>query len=332
MGDGDTHQAANHSHGDRAVDVRELTSIAEMREIEAIQREVWGLPDIEVVPASQLKAAVHAGGHVAGAFDAESMIGFAYGLVAAPHGVGVEGLGLHSHMLAVREQGRQRGTGRALKWFQRSWCLERDMRWMTWTFDPLQARNAKLNFEHLGVVSREYLVDFYGVMSGPLGSDASDRLVALWLLDTERVSGRAAADLAAAQARAVSAGPTGEVGRSSGREPTRERDPARELWVLRAEDVHAAHSDAADGETAAEIAGTRIRLAITSGESPTGLRIAVPPDVTRLRQERPLGVASWRDAIRAAIIPAIEAGYEIVGFEDDAYRLARPSMRKPNIQ
>src|SRR5690606_20063029 len=176
-----------------AVEVRDIVVIAEMRATEAVQRDVWGLSDIDIVPAAQLKAAVHAGGQLVGAFAGGEMLGFAYGLVATPHGPGMNGLGLHSHMVAVLAQGRQRGVGRALKWYQRDWCLARGMRWISWTFDPLRARKATLNCERRGVVGHECLPDFYGAMAGPLGGDASDRLVALWLLDSEPVTRRAEA-------------------------------------------------------------------------------------------------------------------------------------------
>jgi len=297
MGGGGTGNAAKGTHNADTVVVRELTTIAEMHEAEAIQREVWGLPDIDVVPASQMKAAAHAGGHLAGAFAADEMVGFAYGLVALPHDDGTTGVGLHSHMVAVREQGRQRGTGRALKWFQRQWCLDRGMRWMTWTFDPLQARNANLNFQHLGVVSREYLVDFYGVMSGPLGSDASDRLVALWLIDTERVRSREAAEASTH----ASSEPSG-------------------TWLLHADDIGGVTYG--DGAVVPSMVSDRLGAALERGGAGAArLHVAVPPDVARLRDERPAAVKRWRDGIRAAVIPALEAGYQVTGFAEGAYVL-----------
>lgn len=305
MGGASTSQAANDTRGVDTVVVKELTTIAEMHEAEAIQRDVWGLPDIDVVPASQMKAAAHAGGHLAGAFAADEMVGFAYGLVALPHDDGTTGIGLHSHMVAVREQGRQRGTGKALKWFQRQWCLDRGMRWMTWTFDPLQARNANLNFQHLGVVSREYLVDFYGVMSGPLGSDASDRLVALWLIDTERVRSR------------LVAGPA--IGASSGQAGT---------WLLHPDDIAGGADDGGDAVSAT--VGKRLHSTLgRGGDGAARLFVAVPADVAGLRTHRPEVVKSWRDGIRAAIIPALESGYQVIGFIDGAYVLERVHESEP---
>lgn len=294
--------------------MRDIDSIDEMRATEAIQREVWGLADIDIVPAAQLKAAVHAGGQLAGAFDDGIMIGFAYGLVATPHGPGMDGYGLHSHMVAVSEQGRQRGVGRALKWFQRRWCLERGMSWITWTFDPLQARNANLNFAHLGVVSHEYLVDFYGVMAGPLGGNASDRLVALWLLDSEPVRLHAAA-----WSEGVRGGSRDVIGRS---------DATSDLWVLREEDIVAPGSGAEAGANGGGTAsapghGRGFREALADAGLDVRLRVAVPHDVGSLKRSHPDVVERWRSGIRAAIVPALAAGFTVVGFSDGAYVLER---------
>lgn len=151
---------------------------------------------IEIVPGAQLRAAEHAGGLVAGAFEQGVMIGFVYGFLAAPTGRGMKGLGMHSHMLAVRHSGRGTGVGKALKWFQRDWCLARGIEWVCWTFDPLQAKNARLNMFHLGAVSNEYLPDFYGPMTGPLGGNQeTDRLLALWQLSDPNVAEIAAEGL-----------------------------------------------------------------------------------------------------------------------------------------
>lgn len=170
----------------------ELHDIAALRECEAIEQRVWGLSDRETVPGSQLSAAVHAGGVVAGAYRKERLIGFVYGFPSHRPELVAEA-GLHSHMLAVVPEARGAGIGRRLKWFQRSWCLTRGMKWMTWTFDPLQARNARLNLEHLGAQGTAYLTDVYGQLGDQLGGQLpTDRLLALWQLKDERVEQLAA--------------------------------------------------------------------------------------------------------------------------------------------
>ncbi len=50
-----------------------------------------------------------------------------------------------------------------------------------WTFDPLQAINAHLNFAKLGVVAEEYEENIYGESASPLHKgNPTDRLVAEW--------------------------------------------------------------------------------------------------------------------------------------------------------
>ena len=174
--------------------IRPLTHIDELKRCEEVQRSVWGFDDLEVMAASHLSAAVHAGGLVAGAFCKvvrqevceDKLCGFVFGFPAYEDG----SVGLHSHMMAVRSEYQGLGVGQRLKWFQRSWCLQRGLGWVTWTFDPLQAKNAKLNLEYLGAAASEYLVNPYGVLGGTLnGALPSDRLVVRWDLMSSRVRG-----------------------------------------------------------------------------------------------------------------------------------------------
>jgi chorismate synthase len=181
------------------VELRELASVSELRQCERVQLRVWGEPTPEVTTAT-FRAAVHAGALVAGAFEGGELLGFAFGF---PSYVDTR-VGMHAHLLAVLPQARGRGLGRALKWFQRDWCLARGLERITWTFDPLQAKNAKLNLEHLGAHARHYLPDFYGPLGGSLNGDLpSDRLLAEWPLRAPHV-----AALAAGEARPAASKPS----------------------------------------------------------------------------------------------------------------------------
>ena len=91
---------------------------------------------------------------------------------------------MHSHIAGVRHQVIGRGAGSAMKLHQRLWCLNLGITEMTWTFDPLVARNAYFNFQRLGVSMVEYLEDFYGQMRDGVNSgQASDRMMVSWPLD-----------------------------------------------------------------------------------------------------------------------------------------------------
>src|SRR5688572_8341712 len=167
-----------------SINIREVESVAEIRQVEELQRIVWGIPDIEVVPLSQLMAARSSGGVLLGAFDGELMAGFAYGFVGLEHGRTVH----HSHMLAVRKEYRKHDLGFRLKAAQREYVLAQGIERMTWTFDPLQSLNAHFNFGKLGVVSNKYYINYYGEEAASfLHQNGTDRLWVTWLLKTERV-------------------------------------------------------------------------------------------------------------------------------------------------
>lgn len=147
-----------------------------------VQHAVWG---VEVTPALQMIATTFAGGSL---FLAETndgaVVGFAYAFAALRGGVGH----LHSDMLAVLPEYQKRGVGVRLKWAQREEALARGIGLITWTFDPLEARNAHLNLRRLGGYSSEFLENFYGMTASPLHHQLpTDRLLIRWELGSERV-------------------------------------------------------------------------------------------------------------------------------------------------
>jgi predicted GNAT superfamily acetyltransferase len=167
--------------------IRDIDESAEMRAVEELQKEVWGVPDLDVVPLSQLVAAKAAGGVLLGAFDRETLVGFAYGFVSYEHGQ----VSHHSHMLAVKLAFRNYDLGRRLKLAQRERVLTQGINLMTWTFDPLQSLNAHFNFNKLGVISDRYFINFYGEDAASfLHRNGTDRLWVSWPLTSRRVRER----------------------------------------------------------------------------------------------------------------------------------------------
>jgi predicted GNAT superfamily acetyltransferase len=167
-----------------AITIRHCNGLDELRGCVALQKEIWNFTDAELVPLRMFVIAEKVGGQVMGAFDGNEMVGFALSVPGTRSGH----IYLHSHMLAVRQQHRNSGLGRRLKLLQREDALARGIELIEWTFDPLEIKNAYLNIEKLGAISRRYNINQYGITSSPLqGGLPSDRLIAEWWLKSRRV-------------------------------------------------------------------------------------------------------------------------------------------------
>jgi predicted GNAT superfamily acetyltransferase len=169
--------------------IRDLESFDDLCQVKAVEKEVWGMADDDSLPMTLAIACKAAGSIFVGAFEGDQLVGFAFGIFGREHGQTT----IHSHMLAVLERYRQHDLGLKLKHAQRERALGLGIREMTWTYDPLQSRNAHFNFAKLGIVSDTYKVDFYGPeTSSVLHRNGTDRLWVRWLLDSRRVGDRIA--------------------------------------------------------------------------------------------------------------------------------------------
>ena len=169
------------------ITIREIDEPAEIRAVEELQKEAWGLPDLDVVPLTQLVAAKEAGGVLIGAFDGEMLVGFVYGFPSFERGE----LAHHSHMLAVKPAYRNYDLGRRLKLAQREHVIAQGIDLISWTYDPLQSLNAHFNFGKLGVLADRYFLNFYGEDAASfLHQTGTDRLWVSWLVSSERVKER----------------------------------------------------------------------------------------------------------------------------------------------
>jgi len=189
----DTPRPRTHAAG---IEIREVLSIDEYDACIRLQRAVFGLPDLEISPRRHLIVSRQAGGWTLGAFNQGMLVGFVHHL-AAVRGDQIFG---YSHMMAVAADYQNRGVGAQLKWAQRARALSEGREFIKWTFEPLRARNAHFNLNRLGVVIKEYALNFYGTdyvtnpferAAGASGMD-SDRLFASWDLRSPRVEACAA--------------------------------------------------------------------------------------------------------------------------------------------
>ncbi len=191
--------------------IRECIAIDELDSCVRLQREVFGLPELEISPRRHLIVSRQAGGWTLGAFVDDRLVGFVHHL-AAVHG-GNEIFG-YSHMMAVDPNYQNKGVGARLKWSQRERAIGEGRTFIKWTWDPMQARNAHFNLNRLGVTVTSYAENFYGtdyVTSPPSKTEPpgnapgidSDRLFANWLLQSRRVK-----DLAKGSAATITVKPS----------------------------------------------------------------------------------------------------------------------------
>lgn len=249
--------------------IRPFQTIEEFRACVELQEATWGEGFSERVPPAILKVAQILGGVSAGAYDPDGqLLGFVFGMTGVRDGE----LAHWSDMLAVREHVRDTGLGARLKQYQRDQVLARGVESMYWTFDPLQSRNAYLNFNKLGIVVREYVRDMYGDTDSPLHRGVgTDRFIALWQMSSDRV-----------------------VARLAGSERGPESPPRDAHRVL---DSHGVDGMLRPGEP--DLGSRNHRLLVT-----------IPLDVSEI-MERSLDVAlEWRGATRAVFTHYLGEGYE----------------------
>lgn len=167
------------------IEIRECTTLEELAECVDLQRTVFALPEIEISPVRHFVVTRNAGGFTLGAYSGDELVGFVLSVPAFLRGEKA----FYSHMTAVRADFQGTGIGARLKWSQRVRALELGVKFIKWTFEPVKARNAFFNLEKLGAIVTQYEENFYGVdysSTDKIGL-ASDRLFAVWHLESEKV-------------------------------------------------------------------------------------------------------------------------------------------------
>ena len=260
------------------ITIRDLKSIEDLSQLKAVEKEVWGMADEDTLPLTVAIACKAAGNIFVGAFDKEvknkeKLVGFAFGFLGREHGA----ITIHSHMLAVLDAYRHLDLGSRLKQAQRERAMAMGIHEMTWTFDPLQSRNAHFNFSKLGVVSDTYKVDFYGPeTSSILHQNGTDRLWVRWILHSRRVRDRLA-------------------GKNSRVETL---DALKLLAPLVRFDP----------------SGKPARADLAESLSRQRLSIEIPGDILEV-EHSDMGLArEWRDATRWAFRESVKAGFVIIEF------------------
>jgi predicted GNAT superfamily acetyltransferase len=261
-----------------AIAIHDLETFDDLKLVEAVEREVWELSDLDTTPLT-LTVATHAAGSIwLGAFDGPKLVGFAFGLLGLEHGRAI----VHSHMLAVLAPYRDLHLGYKLKLAQRERVLAIRINGsriseMTWTFDPLQSKNAHFNFARLGVISSDYKIDFYGPeTSSILHRNGTDRLWVKWPLASRRVQDRL----------------QGKDNRPEMLDALRTLTPLIQF-----------NGNGRPARTDLSAALQRQRIAIE-----------IPSDIASVEKKDPFLAREWREATRWAFSEALNAGFFVAEF------------------
>lgn len=268
--------------------IRPLHTIDEFRQVLDLERIIWGYDTADdAVGIPVFVITVKRGGILLGAFDGDRLVGFVYSLAGLKHGTPMQ----WSHMLGVLEPYRATGLGRELKLEQRRLALAMGLDLMEWTYDPLVAVNAHLNFNRLGVVVEEYLLNVYGDSSSPLHQGTpTDRFIAQWWMRSPHVE-------------SVLAGQVPPLG------PVIRELPLVNTTVERGDWLACVGTD----------------LARQDDE----LAVAIPMDFNEMLEREPALGHEWRMATRELFGRYLGAGYRVTGFafgpgpREGRYRLSR---------
>jgi predicted GNAT superfamily acetyltransferase len=165
------------------VDVALATSQSDTRQAVDVLAQIWSADGIQPLSPELAWALLHAGNYVSLAH----CDGVVVGAAVAFRGYDEDGPHLHSHIAGVLPAYQGGDIGFALKQHQRQWSLGRGIGRVTWTFDPLVARNAYFNVVKLGATIAAYYENFYGPLADDINAgDESDRCLASWALDRPR--------------------------------------------------------------------------------------------------------------------------------------------------
>lgn len=260
--------------------IKPLTTLEEINQIPELEKAIWETtPDESVPPHVLLTIAVN-GGVLLGAFEDEKLIGYTLGWLGIRQADEVrpaaENLKLVSHMAGVLREYRDRRIGNRLKLAQREWALARKLELVTWTYDPLESRNANLNIRQLGTTCTTYLRDHYGELADRINTGlATDRFKVDWWIAHRHVVDRLA-----------------------------KLSPADTL-ITGAQLLNPARIGADEllypCETPLEITGPR-------------LLVEIPPNIQIIRQTDLGLAAAWRSQTRELFEKAFAAGYQVVDF------------------
>ena len=255
---------------------RRLEKPEEFRQVEEVERAVWGAePGSATLPVPLLRALQDNGGLVLGAFADIYLAGFAVSMIGWDGGT----LYHYSHLTAVRPEYQNHHLGFQLKSFQRDEVLKLGLGEVRWAFDPLQSRGAWLNVHRLGARPDRYYPHYYGQLADAINQGVeTDRMRAVWSLSSPAVEAR-----------------------MGGQYPTPAEDHRR--W----------ESSSAIVETEPGESGIRVPNAVGEPSGPSA-HLEIPFDLGLVREHEAKALRRWRHASRDAFRAASDLGYIVDDF------------------
>lgn len=270
----EAHRQAREAAARAGVEIAVVTDLAELEAVEALINETWRNPTSEI-SLGMLRALSKSDNLVSAAYHHHTLVGACIAFLSGgehPH--------LHSHLAAVRPQQRARGIGFTLKLHQRAWALDRGIASVSWTFDPLVRRNARLNLARLGARPVEYLPDFYGTREDAFNASVpTDRILVAWPL----------------------------------------ADPRTRLACARATPPMHADDLTTDGGRILVTPGRWDEPVTTADHGESTVLVGLPEDITALRRDRPEVAEQWRLAVRESLGRGLAAGRSVVGFTEEGH-------------
>ena len=255
--------------------IRDLKTIDDFRRVVDLEHAVWGYTDsADTVTVPVFIFTVKRGATLIGAFDADDrMVGFAYAVVGIKDGRPM----LWSHMTGVLPDYRG-GLGYRLKLEQRARALAQGYELIEWTFDPMQAMNAHLNFAKLGGVVEEYAENFYGESTSALHRGTpTDRLVVSWRIGDPHVVRRL------------------------------EQTPGLQARSHEVGEAPVANVTAIDGEW-------RVVKSLDLSVVERRVWVEIPTGFTQMQQQAPERALQWRLHVRQMFQAYFARGYRAVDF------------------
>lgn len=172
------------------ITIQPIRNLNQIAEVEPVEKAIWNIPDIEVTCAHTLHALIENGGSLIGAYKNSTLIGFVLGipaLIPDPSRPLHQRLKMYSYMAGVLPHYQGHGIGQQLKLAQREDALRQGYKLITWTYDPLESVNARLNIGKLGAICNTYCRHFHGDLGGINAGLPTDRFNVDWWLDSKSV-------------------------------------------------------------------------------------------------------------------------------------------------